>query len=100
MVILVPEHLNHILRAGWTKNEVRQFLHQATQRPMDFWKARPDSGKNDFREGIGLSGVTASPEDFLIVPAGGSAGGFSAFLVSWGSEVDYSRSVTRPIGQP
>ena len=99
MVILVPEHLNYILRAGWTKNEVRQFLHQATQRPMDFWKARPDSGKNDFREGIGLSGVTASPDDFLIVPAGGSAGGFSAFLVSWGSEVDYSRSVTRPIGQ-
>ena len=100
MVILVPEHLDHILRAGWTKNEVRQFLHQATQRPMEFWKARPDSGKNDFREGIGLSGVTASPDDFLIVPAGGSAGGFSAFLVSWGSEVDYSRSVTRPIGQP
>ena len=65
MVVLVPEHLAHILRAGWTKNEVRQFLHEATQRPMDFWKARPDSGKNDFREGIGLSGVTASPYDFL-----------------------------------
>ena len=99
MVILVPEHLNHILRAGWTKKNVQQFLHQATQRPMDYWRSRPESGKNEFREGIGLSGVTATPDDFLIVPAGGSAGGFSAFLVSWGSEVDYSRSVTRPIRQ-
>ena len=99
MVILVPEHLDHILRAGWTKNDVRQFLHQATQRPLDYWRSRPDSGKNEFREGIGLSGVAATPDDFLIVPAGGSAGGFSAFLVSWGSEVDYSRSVTRPIRQ-
>lgn len=100
MVILVPEHLNHILRAGWSKKDVQQFLYQATQRSMDYWKSRPDSGKNEFREGIGLSGVTARPEDFLLVPAGGSAGGFSAFLVSWGSEVDYSRSATRPIGTP
>ncbi len=99
MAILAPEHLDHILRAGWTKKNVQQFLHQATQRPMEYWRSRPDSGKNEFRKGIGLSGVTATPDDFLIVPAGGSAGGFSAFLVSWGSEVDYSRSVTRPIRQ-
>ncbi len=97
MVILVPEHLNHILRAGWSKKDVQQLLHEATQRPMDYWRSRPDSGKNEFREGVGLSGVTATPDDFLIIPAGGGAGGFSAFLVSWGSEVDYSRSVTRPL---
>ena len=100
MVILVPEHLDHVLRAGWSKKDVQQFLHRATQRPMDYWKSRPDSGKNEFREGVGLPGVAATPDDFLIVPGGGSAGGFSAFLVSWGSEVDYSRSVTRPIGLP
>ena len=100
MVILVPEHLNHVLCAGWSKKDVQQFLHQSTQRSMDYWRSRPDSGKNEFREGIGLPGVAASPDDFLIIPAGGSAGGFSAFLVSWGSEVDYSRSVTRPIGLP
>ena len=99
MVILVPEHLNHVLRAGWSKKDVQQFLHLAAQRPMDYWKSRPDSGKNEFREGVGLSGVTVTPDDFLIVPAGGRAGGFSAFLVSWGSEVDYSRSVTRPVKQ-
>lgn len=97
MVIIVPEHLEHILRAGWSKEDVQHFLHEATQRPIDYWMSRPDSGKNEFREGIGLSGVTSTPEDFLIIPAGGSAGGFSAFLVSWGSEVDHSRSVTRPM---
>ena len=97
MVILVPEHLNHILRTGWSKKDVQQFLHEATQRPMDYWMSRPDSGRNEFREGIGLPGVAAFPDDFLIIPAGGGAGGFSAFLVSWGSEVDYSRSVTRPL---
>ena len=34
MVILVPEHLNYILRAGWTKNEVRS---SSIRLPKDLW---------------------------------------------------------------
>ena len=61
MVILVPEHLNHVLCARWSKKDVQQFLHQSTQRSMDYWRSRPDSGKNEFREGVGFSGVATTP---------------------------------------
>ena len=66
---------------------------------MSFWKERPDSGKHDYREGIGLAGVVASPDDSVVLVAGGKAGGFSSYLVSWGSEVDYSKMVTRAVAR-
>ena len=99
LVVIVPEHLRHIERDGWSKKQVKEYLFEATTRPMSFWKERPDSGKHDYREGIGLAGVVASPDDFVVLVAGGKAGGFSSYLVSWGSEVDYSRMVTRAVAR-
>jgi len=100
VVVLVPEHLKHVEREGWTKDQVKAFLFRATTMPMSFWRERPDSGRHDYREGLGLAGVVKRKEDFIVMVAGGSAGGFSAFLVSWGSEVDDSGLVTEPVEVP
>ena len=43
-----------------------------------------------------LMGCVAGPDRITVVPAGGDAGEFMAFITSWGS----SRSVTREITVP
>ena len=76
---------------------MRQYLFQATTMPVSFWKKIPNSGKHEYGDGVDSMAVVDTPADFLIMVAGGRAGGFSTYLVSWGSEVDYSRTVTRPV---
>ena len=97
LVVIVPEHLRIIDRAGWSKEQVKQYLFEATTMPVSFWKKIPNSGRHDYGEGVDSMATVDNPDDFLIMVAGGGAGGFSTYLVSWGSEVDYSRIVTRPV---
>ncbi len=100
LVVIVPEHLRIIHGAGWSKEEVKEHLFQATTMTVSFWERIPNSGKHDYGVGVDSMSVVDTPDDFLIMVAGGGAGGFSTYLVSWGSEVDYSRAVTRSVASP
>ena len=94
MVLLNPEHARLLAEAGWSKEDVAEFLFDAARNPREDLRGR----------GIGpiwptwfdsapLVPVSARVEDLLITVAGG-AGPASQVAIPWG----YSRAVTRPIG--
>ena len=97
--MLCPEHVTVFKKEGWTKQQIRQAVYERAQRPLAEFKrlnGLPDSAidASDSERSYRYMG---SPDDLLIVPAGGRAGGFSAIIPPWAAGAD-SRPVTRAIG--
>jgi hypothetical protein len=94
--LIVPKQLReHLQSAGWSKADVATFIHARARVYRREWsrvgKGAVVSGHGD-REYAALG----SPEDLLVVGAGGPAGGFGAVIAPWlGGK---SRAVTMPIG--
>ena len=86
MVLISPELLEHIRDEGWSKKDVRNFLFEATKRPGPFWNRRLASwDPNDPQMGgEDITAAVTSPDDFMILVAGGSAGGFFCTVMPWG----------------
>jgi hypothetical protein len=94
--IVVPKQLReHIERACWTKRDVADFLHERARIRRSEWA---DVGKGAVVRDRGERIHTAlgSPDDLLVVAAGGPAGGFGAVIPPWmGSK---TKAVTAAIG--
>ena len=97
IVVFGGEHCVTLQKSGWSKPRIRDYLYEKSRRKLSDIKAagrlagpvKPgDDGK--WRHPV------ASPEDILVVAAGGSAGSFSAVLMGWGS-ANHSRAVTTAI---
>jgi hypothetical protein len=93
--IVVPKQLRELLvAAGWQKRDVREYVHRRTRVRRSDWRAVGKArlaGDQD-RDFAALE----TPDDLLVVAAGGPAGGFGAVVPPWfGSK---SRAVTRAIG--
>jgi len=73
VVVLCPEHARVVAGAGWSKRQAREYL---------------------------ASKLTCleSPDDLLLIVAGGEAGGFSAIVPPWPPGKHSSQPVTRPVG--
>jgi len=84
VVVLSPEHVRIIGRAGWSRSDVKRYLYEHASRSVDQLRS---VGKLSRRQhGDGIDGVVhrgKGPEDVLVVVAGGDAGGHSSFIPSW-----------------
>jgi len=95
--IVVPKQLRDLISAaGWQKRDVRECIHRAARVRQGEWrrvgKAALAARGADDREFTALR----SPDDLLVVAAGGPAGGFGTVVPPWfGSK---SLAVTRGIG--
>ena len=109
LVVMAPEHAAIAASKGFSRQDVQEFLFEHAQRaPEDMrkhgkWPAdRPVAPHADGRFDSDTPGDAPfhrgrSPDDILIVVAGGEAGGHSAFLPSWSRGRNSIRQ-TRPIG--
>ncbi|MEM1331834.1 MAG: hypothetical protein AAGG08_00120 [Actinomycetota bacterium] len=94
--IVVPPQLRaHFDAAGWSKADVRAYVFEHARIRRGEWadvgKARAVNGKDD-REYAAMT----SPDDLLVIAAGGPAGGFGAVIPPWlGTK---STAVTVPVG--
>jgi hypothetical protein len=94
--IVVPRQLReHLEVAGWSKTDIAEFIHR---RARIFRREWAEVGKGAVVRDRGDSEYTAlnSPEDLLVIAAGGPAGGFGAVIPPWLGHK--SRAVTEPIG--
>jgi len=97
VLVLSPEHARNIAAAGWTKQQVREYLFARACRPkgvlqrLGKTKDELQPGEEDEMMHRGLS-----PDDFLVLVAGGDAGGHSTYVQSW-SRGRSSERQTRPI---
>jgi hypothetical protein len=94
--LIVPKQLReHLQAAGWSKSDIARFIHERARIPRREWA---DVGKGAVVRDRGDSIYPAleSPDDLLVVAAGGPAGGFGAVIPPWlGSK---SRAVTMAVG--
>ncbi len=99
VLVLCPEHVTIFQRAGWSKAQIRQAVFDRATRTLAEFKrlnGLPDTAIFPGEEQMAYRYLT-SPEDLLIVTAGGKAGGFSALVPPWAAGAD-SLPITRAIG--
>lgn len=94
-IVIPPQLRAHLDAEGWTKADIRAHVHDRARIRRNEWadcgKANAVGTKGD-REHAALT----SPDDLLVVAAGGPAGGFGAVIPPWlGAK---SRAVTVPVG--
>jgi hypothetical protein len=96
-VVICPEHYKTLNQQGWDKARVQKFLYEHAVRPLSDLKKggyieQPvDSGDEEI-----LVRAVQSPDDILLVVAGGAAGRFSACIPGWASK-QACQSVTRSL---
>ena len=114
LLVVSPEHARTFARDGYTKDDVRARIQEVTARPLrellpseDCHKGmRPQALPQDWLDEHGQPTAAAlerpiakfsSPENILIMVAGGTAGKFSAAIGGWASGEAGSKAVTRVI---
>ena len=102
--VIGPEHARTIAADGWSKAQVKRYLHETIRRPAWELAPGPDGAETGrLKDLVGAAGPDElipkfpSVEELLVVVAGGTAGRFSAVVPGWmGGEIG-SRPITRPI---
>jgi hypothetical protein len=96
-VVLAGEHMRTIAADGWGKKEIRQFLFEHTQNSHAHLKrTHRMSGALEPGDEARMRPLLASPDDVLVVAAGGRAGAFSAFVPGW-SSAKASQAITKEV---
>ena len=96
-LIFPGEHQLTIKKAGWTREQVQNFCFEHSKSPMAELKRihvapgeiTPDDEKN-------MVTLVETPQDFLVIAAGGIVGVQSSFIPGWGGK-NGSQSVTKEI---
>lgn len=95
-LVLPPQLRDRLVGAGWSKADIREYLHRQARVRRGDWeqvgKAAVVTEANRDQE----YGALESPDDLLIVAAGGPAGGFAAVIPPWFG--NKSRAVTAGVG--
>jgi hypothetical protein len=95
--IVIPKQIRELfVVAGWQKQDIREYIFRSARVVRRDWatvgkKNIVERGKGPEQEFIALR----SPEDLLVVAAGGPAGGFGAVIPPWLGT--WSHAVTRSI---
>ncbi|MBI3330216.1 MAG: hypothetical protein HYZ81_26355, partial [Nitrospinae bacterium] len=108
LLVIGPEHAKTIARDGWSKADIKRFLYENVRRPLGELLRGPDWELGMSRDKLPpwldshneqtLVPKFVSPEEILIVVAGGTAGTHSACLSGWGRGFT-SRMVIKPISE-
>jgi hypothetical protein len=102
--VIGPEHARTIGGEGWSKRDVKRYLHETIRRRARELGPGPDGAESSrLRDPVSAADPEAlvpkfpSVEEIVVVVAGGTAGRFSAVVPGWmGGEMG-SRPVTRVI---
>ena len=95
-VIVIPKQLReHIQDAGWSKRDIAAYVFERARVRRGDW-AQAGKGSVVKDRAAKIHPALNSPDDLLVVAAGGPAGGFGAIIAPWmGSK---TRAVTAAIG--
>jgi hypothetical protein len=96
-VILAGEHMRTIAEDGWTKAMIREFLSARTQNSHAHLKRiHQMAGAIQPDDETRMRPLVESPDDILVVAAGGPAGAFSCYVPGWGGK-RASQAVTKEV---
>jgi hypothetical protein len=95
--LVVPkQHRDVLVAAGWAKGHVREYVHEAARVARREWRGAGKAAIAARGDEDRVHTALRSPDDLLVVAAGGPAGGFGAVVPPWyGAK---SLAVTAPVG--
>jgi hypothetical protein len=94
--LVIPKQLrDHLLAAGYSKTDIAARIHQRARIRRGEW-AEVGKGAVVRDQADSEYAALPSPEDLLVIAAGGPAGGFGAVIPPWLGRK--SQAVTMPIG--
>ncbi len=94
--LIIPKQLrDHLQAAGWSKLDIAAFIHERARVHRRQW-AEVGKAAVVRDRGDSVHAALDSPDQLLVVAAGGPAGGFGAVIPPWLGPK--SRAVTLPIG--
>ena len=96
VIVVGRQHRDVLHAAGWSKRDVREFIHERARVKREDWRS-VGKGVVVGRKGDNVQTALRTPDDLLIVSAGGPAGGFGAVIPPWYAEK--SLAVTMPVEQ-
>jgi hypothetical protein len=86
-LVLAGEHMRTIAGSGWGKKEIRQFVWERTHNSHAHLKrTQLMAGAVQPGDEERMRPLLETPDDILVLAAGGRAGAFSAFIPGWGSK--------------
>ena len=93
-VVLAGEHMRTIAADGWSKADIRKFIFENTTNTIAHFK-RTARIPGEVKPGdeTATRSLVISPDDILVVAAGGRAGSFSCYIPGWGGRTS-SEAVT------
>jgi hypothetical protein len=107
LVMLGPEHAWFCIEAGWTQQQVRDFLFRESMISVDELEAAGVSlepgGHHDMTpDENGMLKCLGSPDEIYLVTCGGEGAGWSAYAPSWAPKIHATAATRRirPVGEP
>jgi hypothetical protein len=98
-VVLAGEHMRTIAADGWSKADIRKFIFENTTNTIAHFKRTgrlPGTVKP--ADETATRSLVMTPDDLLVVAAGGRAGSFSCYIPGWASRTS-SEAVTVVINE-
>jgi hypothetical protein len=94
-VVIAKQQRDIIAAAGWTKKDVREYVFERARVSRGEWRTVGKGAVAGRKDEGSVYAALRSPDDLLVVAAGGPAGGFGAVVPPWyGAK---SLAVTRTI---
>ncbi len=82
--LVVPkQHRQIFAEAGWSKKDLRECVHERARVTRGEWRSVGKSAVAPRKDEDAVYTALRSPDDLLVVAAGGPAGGFGAILPPW-----------------
>jgi hypothetical protein len=82
-VVVPKQHRQIFTDAGWSKRDLRECVHERARVSRREWRAVGKSAVAPRKDEDAVYTALRSPDDLLVVAAGGPAGGFAAILPPW-----------------
>lgn len=97
VLIIAGEHMEIIAKEGWSKSDIKQFCFEHTKTSgAELKRIQVIPVKIQPEDENTLRSLVPTPEDFIVVAAGGRAGAFSCYIPGWSGKRS-SQSVTKEI---
>ena len=93
--VIPKQHREIFTAAGWGKQQIREYVFEVARVKRDEWRGVGKAAVAGRKDGDKVYRALRTPDDLLVVAAGGPAGGFGAIIPPWYGKK--SLAVTTPI---
>lgn len=95
-IVIPRQHREIFAQAGWSKQNIRDYIFEAARVKRSDWRLVGKAAVAGRKDEERIYCALRSPDDLLVIAAGGPAGGFGAIVPPWYGKK--SLAVTTPIG--